>query len=127
MALAKRVKVGGSLYKGYSLVVSSAVGDYVLAIIPTTKDFAMNGITVTPDSYGAGDYFGLLHMGTVATAGGTPITTLAETVYNLGAGVTIMFDFASLELVKPGESVRFVYHNVATKAMNVYVSVETVR
>jgi hypothetical protein len=66
-------------------------------------------------------------MDNTATVGGNIVTTIATGVYNLGAGVTVALDLATLELIKPGESVRFVYNNVATKAMNVYITIETIR
>jgi hypothetical protein len=127
MALPKRVKVGGSYYKGHLLPVSSSTGNYPLAIVPSTTGHAVNGVSITPELYGTGDYFGLYHYSTTATSGGTLIKTLAESIYNVGGGVSIMLDFATLELVNPGESLRFVYTNAATTAMNVYVTVEVVR
>ena len=127
MALGKRVKVGGSFYMGHKLSIASGTGDYLLAIIPTTRDFAVNGISITPSSNGDGDYFSLEHVDTTATAGGSVVALLATSVYNLGGGVTISLDFASLELIKPGESLRFTYTNVATKAMNAFVTVETIK
>ena len=84
-------------------------------------------MSVTADSYGAGDKYFIYHMDTVATVGGTIIKTLAEDIYNLGGGISIMHDFATLELVAPNESIRFVYQNVATTAMSVYVTIETIR
>ena len=127
MALGKRVKVGGSFYKGYKLDVASATGDYLLAIVPTTADFAINGISITPSSNGDGDTFSLVHVDTTATAGGNTVALLATNVYNLGGGISISLDFASLELVKPGESLRFVYTNTATQAMTTYITVETIK
>lgn len=127
MALGKRVKIGGSFYKGYKLDVASATGEYLLAIVPTNADFAMNGISVTPGTNGDGDFFSIDHVSTTATSGGTLIAPLAERVYNLGGGITVSLDFASLELIKPGESVRFSYTNVATKAMTVFVTIETIK
>jgi len=127
MALSKRVKVGGSFYKGYQLPVASATGDYLLAICPTTNNFAVNGVSVTPSSDGEGDYFSIAHVDTTATAGGNTIALLATSVYNLGGGITIGLDFATLELVNPGESLRFTYTNVATKAMTAFITVETIK
>ncbi len=127
MAIAKRVKVGGSYYKGHKLVVSSSVGDYVLSIIPSTTGCAVNGLSITPASYGAGDYFGVYHVDNTATAGGTTISILAENVYNIGGGITIMLDFASLELLNVGESLRFIYTNTATVATEVVVTSEVIK
>jgi len=127
MALAKKVKKGGIHYEGKQLVVNSGVGDYVMALIPSTTGHAVNSVSITPDSYGAGDTFALLHVSTTATVGGETIAVIATSVYNLGGGVTVGFDFASLELVDSGESIRFVYTNTATIAMNVYATIECIK
>ena len=127
MALPKRVKSGGSFYQGYPLFVASDTGDYLLAICPATNNFAVNGISITPSSDGEGDYFSIAHVDTTATAGGKTVALLATSVYNLGGGITIGLDFASLELVNPGESLRFTYTNVATRALTVFVTVETIK
>lgn len=127
MPLPKKIKQGGSLYTGYHLSVASSTGAYTFLILPVVKDFVLSGISITPDVYGANDNYDLLHMDNTSTTGGTVIKTLATGVYNLGAGVTVALDLAAAELVKPGESLRFVYNNVATKAMNVYLTVETIR
>ena len=127
MALPKRVKVGGSYYKGHELAIASAAGDYTLAVVPSTTAFAVNGLAITPTSSAAGDYFSVLHVATTGVSGGDTIATLADKVYNIGGGVSIMLDFATLELVGIGESIRFIYHNTASQAMNCYVTVEVVR
>lgn len=127
MALPKRVKSNGTYYKGHQLVVSSSVGDYVLAIIPSATNHAVNSLSITPDAYGQGDNFKVSHVNTTGTIGGQEVSILAENVYNLGAGVTIGLDFASLELVQPGHSIRFIYTNTATVAMNVYVTLECIK
>ena len=122
MALAKRVKVGGSYYKGYKLTVSATVGDYVLNMSYTTA-CVINGITVIPDAYGAGDYFKLEHL----TSAGVLIRTIAETVYNVGANSAWLFDLAAMESMNPGDVFRLTYTNVAGIAMNVYTNVERIR
>ena len=127
MALGKRVKVGGSYYRGHTLDIASSTGNYVLVIAPTTNNYAMNGLSVTPSSAGVGDYFSLYHYDNTASSGGNIIATLAENIYNLGGNISVMLDFASLELVNPGESLRFIYTNSATAAMTVYVTVETIK
>jgi hypothetical protein len=127
MALAKRVKVGGSYYKGHTLPIASATGDYALAIVPSSTSYAVNGVMVTPSLNGVGDTFALYHVDTVATVGGNIIATLAESVPNIGGGVSVMLDFATLELVEPAQSLRFIYTNAATTAMSVYVTIETIR
>ncbi len=58
MALPKRVKSGGTYYKGYKLVVSATPGDYVLDMT-LTMQCVINAISIIPDTYGAGDYFKL--------------------------------------------------------------------
>ncbi|MBU2052506.1 hypothetical protein KKH13_04855 [Patescibacteria group bacterium] len=127
MPLPKQIKIGGSLYKGYHLSVASATGAYTFLILPVAKDFILSAISITPDVYGVNDNYDLLHVDNTLTSGGNIIKTLASGVYNLGAGVTVALDLSAAELVKPGESLRFVYNNVATKAMNVYLTVETIR
>lgn len=127
MALPKRVKLGGSFYEGYKLDVASASGDYPIAILPSNTSFVANGISITPDSAGTNDYFGLDHVNTTATVGGTVIKALATSIYNIGGGITISLDFATLENVKSGESLRFTYHNTASQAMPVYITIESVR
>ena len=127
MALPKRVKVGGSHYKGHKLDVASASGDYPIAILPSNTSFAANGVSITPDSAGLNDYYGLEHVDTTATVGGNVVAVLATNVYNIGGGITVTLDFATLELVKPGESLRFTYHNTASVAMPVYVVVESIK
>lgn len=122
MALAKKVKVGGSFYKGYKLVVSAGAGDYVLDMTHTTA-CAINGITVIPDAYGAGDYFKIEHL----KMDNTLIRTIVETVYNVGANAAWLFDLIALEMMNPGDKFRLTYTNVAGTAMNVYTNVERIR
>ena len=122
MALPKRVKVGGSYYKGYKLSVGAGVGDYVLDMT-LSVGCAVNGITVIPDSYGAGDHFKLEHLN--ATNG--LVMALADTIYNVGANAAWQFDFAALELMEAGHKFRLTYTNVAGMAMNVYTSVERIK
>ena len=126
-ALPKRVKVGGIFYKGFQLVVASNVGDYPIAMVMTTAGHAYNSLSITPDSYGAGDNYAAYVMDTTATTGGKVLETLLDNVYNLGGGVTVNFDFASLQKVDPGNSIKFVYTNTATKAMNVYITAECIK
>lgn len=122
MALPKRVKVGGSYYKGYKLVVGAAPGDYVLDMI-LSVGCAVNGITIIPDAYGAGDYFSLAHL----DASNNLIKQLADTVYNVGANAAWLFDFVAMELMNAGEKFRLTYTNVAGVAVNVYTNVERAR
>ena len=127
MALPKRVKNGGTLYKGDNLTVSSATGDYVMAIRPSTTGFAVNGISVTPSTRALIDSFSLQHVDTVATVGGNIRYTLIDGVFNQGAEVSINFDFPTIQLIPEGESLRFIYTNTATEAMTVGIITEVVR
>jgi len=120
MALPKRFMVGGSYCKGYKLVVAAVIGDYVLDMTLATKASAANGIVVTPDVYGAGDYFKLEHV----NADGVVLALLIERVYNIGKSVTQLFDFPALELLDAGHKMRLTYTNVAGLAMNVYTTLE---
>ena len=121
------MKVGGIYYEGFKADVASAAGDYLVALVPSTWGHAVNSISITPSSYGADDYFSLVHVDTTATAGGSAVAVIATNLWNLGGGVTINLDFASLELVKPGESIRFAYSNSASVAMTVFVTVESIK
>ena len=121
-ALAKQVKIGGSFYKGYKLSVLATPGDYVLDMTHTDA-CVINGITIIPDAYGAGDYFKLEHLST----SNTPIRTIAETIYNVGANASWLLDLIALEKMNPGDKFRLTYTNVAGTAMNVYTSVERIR
>ena len=83
-------------------------------------------MTLTPDKYGATDYITIQHLdvnGNVMS----PRGTLGDTIYNLGAGVSIMLDFSALELFAMGEKLRVIYTNVAGVAMNLYIIAERIR
>ena len=127
MAISKRVKVGGIYYEGFKADVASAAGDYLVAITPSTWGHAVNSVSITPSSFGDGDTFSLVHVDTTATAGGSTVAVIATNLWNLGGGVTINLDFASLELVKPGESIRFAYTNTASVAMTAFLTVESIK
>lgn len=124
MAIGKRVKVGGSYYKGYKCTVSAASGDYV-ALIVNTSGAAINGISITPDGYGALDTMKVEHYDDIGGTG-TVLAILAENIYNQGAGSPIMFDYPAMELVNNGECIKFTYTNTASVAMNVYLIAEFV-
>ena len=119
MALSKRVKVGGSYYKGYKLVVSAAAASYQLDMALSVNS-AINGIMIIPDALGVGDTFKLEHL----TGAGTLKKTLAETIYNIGAYAGWNFDLATLEPMDANDILRLTYTNVAGNALNVYTSVE---
>ena len=122
MAIGKQVKVGGSFYKGYKLVVNATTGDYVLDMTHTDA-CAINGITVIPDKYGAGDYFKIQHLSST----NVEKRVIVETVYNVGANAAWLFDLVALEKMEPGDKFRLTYTNVAGTAMNVYTNVERIR
>jgi len=117
MALPKRIMVGGAYYKGYQLVVAAAVGDYAVDMTLADRSCAANGIIVTPDAAGAGDYFKLEHLNSAAAV----IARLAETIYNAGKSVTIHFDFPAAELMDAGDRMRLTYTTVAGGAVNVNI------
>ena len=127
MALPKRVKTGGIYYKGHKLAVSSAPGSYVLAVIPSTTQCAVNAVSVTPDSGGTDDYFDIAVMNTTAASGGTVVKQIATGIYNRGGGISLGFDFAALQLMDIGDSLRITYVNVASIAMPVYITVEAIK
>ena len=120
MALPKQVMVGGAYYKGYKLTVLAPVGDYVLDMTMATKSCALNGITVVPDTYGAGDYFILQHLNSANVVQ----SLIGDTVYNIGAHIAWLFDFPAYELMDVGDKFRLTYTNVAGKALYVYTNLE---
>jgi hypothetical protein len=122
MPLPKRVKVGGSYFKGYKLVVSAGVGDYVLDMT-LAQASCINAIDVITDAYGAGDYFKLQHL----DASNVVVETLADTIYNIGAGGTWEFDFSAAELMGAGHKFRLTYTNVAGTALSVYTCVDVIK
>jgi len=122
MALPKSVKIGGSYYKGYKLTVGAGAGDYVLDMTLSAA-CVINGLTVIPDAYGAGDYFKLEHL----NSSNAVIETLADTVYNVGASAAWEFDFSALERMEPGDKFRLTYTNVAGVALTVYTNLERIR
>lgn len=122
MALPKRVKIGGSYYKGYKLAVAAAPGPYLLNM-QLSPAGAINGITVVPDAYGAGDYFTLEHL----DSAGNLIETLVDTVYNIGANAAWLFDFSALELMAASDIFRLTYTSVAGTALNVYTTLERIQ
>jgi len=120
MALPKRIMTGGAYYKGYQLVVDSDAGDYALDMTLTDRSCAVNGISVTPDLYGAGDYFKLEHL----DSNNNVKARIAETIFNAGKGVSLLFDFPAAELMDAGDKMRLTYTNVVGTALNVNVVLE---
>ena len=124
MALPKRTKEGGIRYYGYKLDVASTPGDYPIALVPSQTNCAVNGLSVTPDSAGANDYFDVAHVDTTGATGGKIIKQIATGVYNIGGGITISLDFAAMQMLDSGDSVRVTYVNTASVAMPVYITIE---
>jgi hypothetical protein len=123
MALGKRVKIGGSYYKGYELIVGTTTGDSILDMVQD-KSCAVNSFSATPDAYGVGDYMSLKHITTDET-GKTVTYTLAETIYVLGASISVAFDFVAFEQMKPNDTLRLTYTKVdGATAVNVHTIVE---
>ena len=122
MALAKRVKIGGGYYRGYKCAVASASGNYTTLIV-NTSGAAINGITITPDDYGAGDSMKVEHFNDTGGTGSC-LAILAEDLHNCGANSSIQLDFPAAELVNNGECIKFTYVNTASIAMNVYLIAE---
>ena len=120
MALPKRVMVGGAYYKGYKLTVDAVVGDYVLDMTMPDKACVVNGITVVPDKYGAGDYFTLQHL----DSAGIVKSLIGDTIFNVGAQTAWLFDFPAYELMDAGDKLRLTYTNVAGIELNVYTNLE---
>ena len=124
MALPKRVKIGGAHYQGYAIAVASASGSYTQVIVQTSG-MAVNSISVTPDTYGAGDTWQLIHhKGTAGT--GEIVAVLAQDVNNMGKNASVMLDFPAAERVDTGESLMFSYLNTASIAGTVFLLVESV-
>jgi len=126
MALPKRTKAGGIRYKGYKLDVLSSTGNYPTAIVPSNTGCAVNGISITPDSAGMGDYFDVAHVATTGTTGGVVVKQIATSIFNLGGGITVSLDFASMQMLDAGDSIRVTYVNVASIAMPIFITVEAI-
>ena len=131
MPIPKHVKQGGIYYKGYVVTDASAAGNYPIAIVPAdgTKACAVMGISITPDSKGAGsgDYFDIAHMDTTGVTGGTLIKQIATGIRNIGGGVAQSFDFAAMQMLSTGDSLRVTYVNSASQAMPVFITVEAIK
>lgn len=131
MAVPKKVKTGGIYYQGYKITVASAAGNYPIAIFPGggTKACAVMGISVTPDSKGAGsgDYFDIAHVDTTGAIGGTVIKQIATSIWNIGGGISLSFDFSAMQLMSTSESLRVTYVNSASQAMPVFITVEAIK
>ena len=87
------------------------------------------GLSVTPDSKGAGsgDYFDIAHMSTTGATGGTVIKQIATSIWNIGGGISLSFDFSAMQLMSTSESLRVTYVNSASQAMPVFITVEAIK
>ena len=122
MAIPKRVKEGGSFYRGYSLPIVGASGDTVLFMAISSGGCAVNSIAIIPDKAGAGDTMKLENVN--GTSGSSVIVTLADSMPNMGAGIPIALDFFAMEKVLPGNSLKLTYSNTSLTSLTAYVIVE---
>ena len=122
MAIPKQVKQQGSFYKGYTLAVSTTARAYTQVIVNTDCNYAMNGITVVPDTYGANDTMTLKHLADVAGTGKC-LAILAEGIPNVGANMPINFDFPALQKVLKSECLVLYYTGSGT-ALNLNIIAE---
>lgn len=121
MALQKRVKIGGSYYEGGELIVGTALGAHILDITQTSSCM-VNSFSVTPDAYGQGDTFTLAHLNSAASQ---TLAVLAKDIYNLGASLTVSFDFPAFEPLLPGERIRLTYTKADTsQAVTLHTIIE---
>ena len=120
MAISKPVKVGGINYTGYLLAVNSSPGAYVLDV-SMAGNCAVNSVSITPEKYGPSDHYKLEHV-----INGNPNKPICSNVYNIGAGVTMNFDFAAMQMINNNEVLRLTYNNVASTAMSIYMHVERI-
>ena len=125
MALPKRIKQGGSYFKGYSLVIGTTAGDYVLNIT-TASAFQVNGVQLVPDDSGSGDYITVGHFADVG-AGAAEEDRIADTLFNTGPLTPLGLAFPAIEPFKADEDLRVTYTNVGTLAINLNVYVEFIR
>jgi len=119
MALSKRLKIGGVYYRGDVCAVGAVTGNHAV-VITNTSGAVINGISITPDDYDAGEKMSLIHYDDSAGTGAT-LAILADDIYNVGKNATIMLDFPALELVHKGQSLKFIYNNSSGNAKNVYI------
>jgi len=119
MAMHKYVKIGGSYYEGQKLSVTSAAADYVLDMAFTAAGGA-NAMTIIPDQFGAGDTMAAQHLNTA----GEVTHVLATGVPNVGRNAAWRFEYPGLQKFANGDTLRIIYTNAASVAMNVYVVLE---
>lgn|SRR3990167_2969171 len=122
MALVKRVKEGGSYYKGYSLAIPAESGDSTLFMTISAGGCAINSVAIIPDVAGVGDTIKLESV--IGTTGSGVIATLGESLPNMGAGIPISLDFICLEKVLAGNSLKLTYTNTSLSSITAYVIVE---
>lgn len=122
MAVPKRIKVGGGYFKGTQMSVLATPGNYTL-VMTNTDGAALNSVSIIPDGYGVGDTIKVEHRADLAGTGRV-MAILAEEINNVGANAAIALDLPAAELVGINESLKFVYVNTASVAMNVYIIAE---
>ena len=123
MAIGKKVKTGGAYYKGSTLAVSSASGDYVAYLTISSGGCAVNSIAVIPSSAGSGDTFKLEHVdGT--SSGSTVLATIGEALPNMGAGIPINLDFYAQELMLTDHALKITYSNTSSIANTIFIILE---
>src|SRR3990167_238874 len=119
MAIPKRVKEGGSYYKGYTLPVAASSGDYTIFMSISSGGCAINGVSVINSKAGVGDTYKLEHV--KGTAGSDVVATLGETLPNMGAGVPTNLDFIAMEKVLAGNSLKLTYTNTALTSLTAFI------
>ena len=122
MALNKRVKIGGSYFKGYKLTVAAAVGDYIQKI-EYTRPMSVSAISLTPTVFGDGDYVKIQRM----DENDVEKDVLAETVYMLGAKVSVILELSAIEPFEIGEQLWVTYTSAAGLALTEHILVDYVR
>ena len=122
MAIGKRVKIGGGHFLGSKVAINAASGEYT-KVLTTTDGAAVNGMTITPDAYGAGDTMKIEHYADAAGTGRV-MALIATGIPNMGRLVPIALDFPAAEKIGTGESLVFTYLNTASVAMNVHLITE---
>ena len=125
-ALAKQVKIGGSLFKGHQLSVGDSAASYVMHI-DTAIARVMNSIILIADDSRAGDYMTIVHNN--STAGTiTTVDTLGESLYNPGPGAPLTLPLSALEPFKAGEDLLVTYVTATSgDALTLSAYVEFVR
>ena len=109
---------GSTYYKGGKLSIGATTGDKTLDVIVTSATKVV-GITITPDTAGASDPISVAVYDTTPTL----VETIAESIYNLGANISIGLDFPKEVDVPASYKLRTIYNNASgtAKVLNVIV------